>query len=150
MSFSQDTRINQELVGLSDSRIEKALRAIVDRMDIREQNNTWTKGQRGSYVALTSASEAIAVDLDASNNFSHVMTEDTTLSAPSNVTPGQSGVIHFTQHASAAKTLAFNAFWVFGVGAESTITTTTDGTAVMTYIVDPDGTTATCSWVNKA
>jgi len=150
MAFSSDTRINQELISFSDPRIEKAIRAIVDRMDIRELNNTWAKGQRGSYVELLSDAAAIAVDLDASNNFNHVMTENTTLSAPTNATAGQGGVIHFTQHASAAKTLAFNAFWAFGVSAESTITTTTSGTAVMTYIVDPSGESATCSWVNMA
>ena len=93
---------------------------------------------------------AIAVDLDLSNNYSHTLTENTTLAAPTHAVAGQSGVIHFTQHASAAKTLAFNAFWQFGTTDTHTMTTTLSGTAVMSYIVDPVGTSATCSLVNKA
>ena len=115
-----------------------------------DRNNTYTKAQRGAYVDLTSAAASIAVDLESSNNFSHTMTEDTTLAAPTNAIAGQSGVIHFTQHASAAKTLAFNAFWQFGLADTHTLTTTAGGTAVMTYIVDPAGTSATCSWMNKS
>lgn len=115
-----------------------------------DANNTWTKGQRGAFVALTSTTNSIAVNLNLSNNFNHTFTEDTTLAAPSNAVAGQSGAIHFTQHASAAKTLAFNAFWEFGLTDTHTMTTTTGGTAVMTYLIDPAGTSATCSWMNKS
>lgn len=118
--------------------------------DLPNTANTWTKAQRGAYTELTSTSASIAVDLALSNNFNHTLTEDTTLVAPSNVVSGQSGVIHFTQHASAAKTLAFASFWEFGVSDDFTMTTTLGGTAVMTYIVDPAGTSATCSWMNKS
>jgi hypothetical protein len=124
-----------------------------DNLDLKgslDANNTWTKAQRGAYVALTSTAASIAVNLDLSNNFSHTLTENTTLAAPTNAVAGQSGVIHFTQHASAAKTLAFNAFWEFGTTDVHTMTTTTGGTAVMSYVVDPAGTSATCSWVNKS
>lgn len=114
------------------------------------QNNTWTKAQRGAYVALTSSAASIVVDAALSNNFNHTLTENTTLAAPTNVVAGQSGVIHFTQHASAAKTLAFNTFWQFGLDATHVLTTTLNGTAVMSYIIDPAGTSATCSWVNKS
>lgn len=115
-----------------------------------DENNTWNVGQRGAFIALTSTSASIAVDLDLSNNFNHTLTEDTTLAAPTNAVAGQSGVIHFTQDASAAKTLAFNAFWEFGLTDTHTMTTTLSGTAVMSYVVDPAGTTATCSWMNKS
>jgi hypothetical protein len=112
--------------------------------------NTWTGAQRGAYVALTSTAASIAIDLDDSNNFNHTLTENTTLAAPTNAVAGQSGVIHFMQDATTAMSLAFDAFWGFGVGVTPTMTTTLGGTAVMSYIVDPVGTSATCSLVNKA
>jgi hypothetical protein len=77
---------------------------------------SWTKAQRGTPVALTSSGAAIAIDMSLGNNFSHTMTEDTTIGAPSNMVAGQSGAILITQHASAAKTLAFNAAWVLPRG----------------------------------
>jgi hypothetical protein len=114
------------------------------------ENNTWTKAQRGAFVALTSTAASIAVNLALSNNFNHTLTEDTELAEPTNVVAGQSGVIHFTQHASAAKTLALSTFWQFGIDADSTITTTLSGTAVMSYFVDPGALSATCTWMNKS
>lgn len=113
-------------------------------------SHTWSAPQRGTYTELISTAASIAIDLDVGNNFNHIMTEDTTLAAPTNAVAGQSGVIHITQHASAAKTLAFNAFWGFGAGATTEITTTTDGVSVISYVVDPSGTSATCAMVNKA
>ncbi len=108
------------------------------------QNNTYTKAQRGAFVALTSTAASIAVDLNLSNNFNHTLTENTTLAAPTNVVAGQSGVIHFTQHASAAKTLAFDAFWYFGA-ATDTISTTLGAKCAMSYIIEPGATRALCT-----
>ncbi len=111
---------------------------------------SWSASQSGPYHALTSTAASIAVNLGSGNNFNHTLTENTTLAVPTGAVAGQSGVIHFTQDASAAKTLAFNAFWGFGVGVTPEMTTTLSGTAVMGYIVDPGATSATCSWVNKS
>jgi hypothetical protein len=108
------------------------------------RNNTYNKAQRGAFDPLTSTSASIAVDLDLSNNFNHTLTENTTLSAPTNAVAGQSGVIHFTQHASAAKTLAFNAFWYFGA-TTPTISATLGAKCVVSYIVEPGATRAICS-----
>jgi hypothetical protein len=109
------------------------------------ETNTWTAGQRGAFVALTSASGSIAVDLDLSNNFNHTLTEDTTLAAPTNAVAGQSGVIHLTQHASAPKTLAYNAFWKFAGGTVPTLTATNGAIDVLSYVVNPGGTSAVCA-----
>jgi len=114
------------------------------------ENQTWTKGQRGAYVALTSSSASIGVDLALSNNFSHTLTENTTLANPSNSVAGQSGVIHFTQGSSVAYTLAKNAFWQFGLGSNHDMSMNLSGVSVMTYVIDPSGSSATCSWVNKS
>jgi len=109
------------------------------------QNNTWTKAQRGAYVALTSSANSIAIDLALSNNFTHTLTENTTLAAPSNVVAGQGGVIQFTQHASSAKTLAYNSFWRMGTGVSLTISTTVGSVNEFCYVVDSTGAFATCT-----
>jgi hypothetical protein len=94
-----------------------------------------TGGKAGSITALTSTGASIAIDLAADNNFSHTLTENTTLAAPSNPVPGQSGVITFTQHASSPKTLAYNSFWKFAGGTIPTLTATNSAVDVFTYYV---------------
>lgn len=95
----------------------------------------FTKTQTATPVSLTSTSASIAVDLSLSNNFSHTMTENTTLAAPSNAVAGTSGQIAFTQHASAAKTLAFNAAWISADGATPVISTAVGTVNLLTYYV---------------
>ncbi len=105
----------------------------------------WTKAQRGAAPAgLTSTTGATAIDLDTGNNFTMTMTENSTLSAPSNPVQGQSGCIVITQHASAAKTLAYNAFWKFPGGTVPALTTAVGAVDVFTYYVE-SATRATCA-----
>ena len=105
----------------------------------------WTKAQRGAAPAgLTSTAGATAIDLDTGNNFTMTMTENSTLSAPSNPVQGQSGCIVITQHASAAKTLAYNAFWKFPGGTVPALTTAVGAVDVFTYYVE-SATRATCA-----
>ena len=105
---------------------------------------TFTKAQRGQFVTLTSSGASIAVDLSLSNNYVHALTENTTLAAPSNVVAGQAGMIEFNQHASAPKTLAFNAFWKFPGGTVPTLTATNSAMDILSYTVNAAGTSATC------
>jgi len=114
---------------------------------LTSQNNTFTKAQRFAYTSLTSSAGSIAVDLSLANNFNHTLTENTTLAAPSNVVAGQKGVIEFTQHASAAKTLAYNSFWKWAGAAPVSISATVGSKNVMAYVVDSSGTFATCGMV---
>jgi len=107
--------------------------------------HTWTKAQRGAYVALTSSGASIAVDLSLANNFNHTMTENTTLAAPTNAVAGQAGVIEITQHASAAKTLAYNAFWKWDSGTSVAISATVGSVNVLCYVVGSTGAFATCT-----
>ena len=104
---------------------------------------TWTAAQRGTVTALTSSGASIAINLATTNNWSHTLTENTTLAAPSNPVAGQSGVITFTQHASAPKTLAYNTFWKFPGGVVPTLTATNSAIDVFTYYVI-SGTQAVC------
>ena len=97
--------------------------------------NTFTKTQSGSITALTSSSASIAVDLALNNHYSHTFTENTTLANPTNIVAGTSGSIFLTQHASAAKTLAFGAYWKFPAQTAPTITATAAVTDRIDYIV---------------
>ena len=101
--------------------------------------NTWDVTQRGAVTALTSSSGSIAINLAATNNYSHTLTENTTLAAPTNPVAGQSGCIVFTQHASSPKTLAFNSFWKFAGGTVPTLTATNSAVDVLTYYVCSSG-----------
>lgn len=96
----------------------------------------FTKAQRVTPVALTSSGASIAVDFALSNNFSHILTENTTLANPTNLVAGQSGQITLTQHASAAKTLAFDTYWKSADGVAQTISTTVDAINVIAYYVN--------------
>lgn len=107
---------------------------------------TFAGGKRGSVVALTSSSASVAIDLAAANNFSHTLVENTTLAAPSNAVAGQSGVVVFTQHASSAKTLAFNSFWKFAGGTVPTLSTSLGAVDSFAYYVE-SASRATCSLI---
>jgi hypothetical protein len=75
--------------------------------------HAWTKTQSVTPVALTSSGGSVAVNLSLSNNFSHTLTENTTLANPSSMVPGTTGQIAITQHSSAAKTLAYGSYWIY-------------------------------------
>lgn len=109
------------------------------------RNNTWTKAQRGAYSALLSVGGVVAIDLALSNNYNHTLTENTTLDAPTNPVAGQNGIIQITQHAAAAKTLAYNAFWRMGEGVSLTISTTLSSVNDLSYAVDSSGAFAVCT-----
>lgn len=121
---------------------------IVDGKGELRESNEWHKSNAGAYKSLTSSSASIAINLADSNNFKHTLTEDTTLAAPSNPTAGQAGVIQFNQHASAPKTLAFNAFWKWPGGTDGTLTATNSAVDVMSYVVDSSEAFATCVMLN--
>ena len=110
---------------------------------------TFTRGQSGQYVTLTSTSGSIAINLSLGNNFQHALTESTTLAAPSNISPGQAGIIEFTQNASSLKTLAFNSFWKFPSAAVPIITPTLSAVDVLSYVINSAGTAATCAMLGN-
>ena len=97
---------------------------------------SFSVAQRGTPTSLTSSSASIAVNLALANNFSHTLTENTTLANPTNIVAGQCGTIVFTQHASASKTLAFGSYWKFPGGTAPTLTTTLSAVDTMAYYVE--------------
>lgn len=96
---------------------------------------SWTKAQRGTPVALTSASNSIAIDLSLANNFTHTTSEDTTLAAPSNALAGQAGTIIFTQ-GNPVRTLAYNSFWKAPGGTAPTLTATVGAVDALSYYIE--------------
>ena len=72
------------------------------------------------------------------------MTENSTLSEPSNPVQGQSGCIVITQDAATPRTLAFDTFWKFPGGTVPTLTATAGAVDVFTYYIE-SATRATCA-----
>jgi hypothetical protein len=107
----------------------------------------YTAAQRGNVPSLTSTSNSIAIDLAVSNNFSHTLSENTTLAAPSNAVEGQSGVITITQDAATARTLAYNTFWDFGGGDVPAVSTALSSVNTFVYYVNAGGASATCNLI---
>lgn len=96
---------------------------------------TFSGAQKVSATALTSSGASIAIDLSANNNFTHTLTEITTIANPSNVVAGQSGSIQFTQHASSPKTLAYGSYYKFAGGTAPTLTATNSACDTLYYSV---------------
>lgn len=92
----------------------------------------FTKQQNFGAVALTSSSNHIAWNLDNAQSAQHTMTENTTLDNPTNIVDGGTYIIVVTQHASAAKTLAFGS--AYKIPSGFVLTTTLSGMCVMTFV----------------
>ena len=96
---------------------------------------TFSQSQRVSSTVLTSASNSIAIDFALNNNFSHTLTENTTLANPTNIVAGQSGAIHITQNAGTARTLAYGSYWKFAAGVVPSVSTTLGAQDTLFYSV---------------
>lgn len=91
----------------------------------------FTAAQRGDIVTLSDGA-TIAPDFDGGNNFAVTISGNRTLSNPTNIGAGQSGVIVITN--AGANTLAFGSYWKFPGGTAPTITAS--GTDVLVYYCD--------------
>lgn len=95
---------------------------------------SFTKGQRGTPVALTDAA-SVAVDLSLGNNFTLLCTSGVgatrALANPTNAVAGQSGLITITQASGGGNALTFSSNYKFagGSGQAPSLTTAT-GSAV--------------------
>lgn len=96
---------------------------------------TATAAKRGAVVVLTDGA-TITPDFAASNNFSVTLGGNRTLSNPSNLTAGQSGIIVITQDGTGSRTLAYGSNWKFANGAAPTLTTTANAVDVLAYYVE--------------
>lgn len=97
---------------------------------------TWTKAQRGTIVALTSAA-TVTADFATANNFSLTLAHNVTLANPSNLTAGQSGAVVITQaSAGGPYTVSYGTYWKFPGGTVPTKTTTASSVCVLLYYVE--------------
>lgn len=98
----------------------------------------WTKGQRGAPVALVDAI-TVAVDLSAANNFSLLTTSGVgatrQLGAPTNASPGQSGIIEVTQDTAGSRALTYASVWKFSGGIAPPLSTAANAIDLLTYYV---------------
>ena len=107
---------------------------------------SYTKAQRGTPVPLTDGT--VAVDLSLGNNFTLTLAENSTLSAPTNATAGQSGVIVVTQDSTGSRTLAYNSVYKFAGGTAPTLTTTASAVDVLAYYVESSSRITVTSLLN--
>ena len=91
-------------------------------------------GKAMTVTALSVATNAIAIDLSVSNNFSVTLQATTgqTLSAPTNPVAGQSGQINIKQNGTPS-TLAYNTFWKFPGGTIPSVSTTASAEDILVY-----------------
>jgi hypothetical protein len=73
--------------------------------------NTFTAAQRGAFVTLTDAA-TVAVDFSLANQFNLSLAGNRTLGVPTNVVPGQQGIINIYQDTTGTRTLAYS--WIYG------------------------------------
>ena len=100
-----------------------------------DENQTFSKAQRGSITALTDAAN-ISIDLNENNFYSVTLDGNRTLDNPTNVTPGQSGCIFITQDATTGgRTLAFGSNYDFAGGTAPTLSTGAGEVDVLSYVV---------------
>jgi hypothetical protein len=95
---------------------------------------TWPAAQRGKVVVLSSIDSTITPDFSAGNNFEFIAA-NSTLANPTNIVPGQSGVIVVTQGASGG-TLAFGDLYVFADDAPPELTETIGAIDRLFYYVE--------------
>lgn len=108
--------------------------AVTGTAAVLQQTQAYSKGQSGAVSALTYAS-TITLDLSTSNNFSTTLTGNVVFANPSNMVPGQSGVIVITQDATGSRVISFGTNWKFSNATVPVLTTTANAVDYLTYYV---------------
>ena len=99
---------------------------------------TFTKAQRGTIVTL-SDDASISSDFSAANHFVVTLGGNRTLSNPSNVVSGQTGIIRIVQDGTGSRTLAYASNWKFAGGSAPTLTTAANAVDILSYHVAASG-----------
>ena len=95
---------------------------------------TFDAATRGAIGTLTDGA-TITPDFAAANHFSATLAGNRTLANPTNLAPGQSGVIFITQDASGSRTLSYGSYWEFSSGSAPTLTTSANAVDALVYVV---------------
>ena len=83
---------------------------------------TFTKAQRGAFVALTDAA-TVALDLSLSNQYRLLLAGNRTLGVPTNIVEGQQGVIGIRQDTTGTRTLAYSWPYMWTGGTAGVLST---------------------------
>jgi len=110
----------------------------ISELGILDTAAEWTKQQNFNESALTSSSNAVAWNLDTAQCAVHVLTENTTISAPTNMNAGGTYILRVVQ-AAGVYTLAWNA--AFDWGAADTPAAPAANGDVVIFSFYSDGTT---------
>jgi len=94
-----------------------------------------TGGAAANITSVTQSSATITFDFALSCHHKVTLTQNATLAAPSNQAVGQSGSIFITQPSSGNYTVAYNAAFFFTGGSTPTLSTSSDATDRIDYIV---------------
>jgi hypothetical protein len=95
----------------------------------------YVSGNAAQNIATLTDAATIAVDMGTANNFSVTLGGNRTLGNPTNLLPGQSGIIYITQDGTGSRTLAYSSFWDFSNGTAPTLTTTAGAVDALIYSV---------------
>ena len=97
--------------------------------------NVWTKGNRGAEAALPATIGTVTLDLGQANNWGGTLTGNITLSNPSSMPVGQSGVIRIVNDAT-PRTIAFGSYWKAAAGSLPALTASAGATDDIVYYVE--------------
>jgi hypothetical protein len=95
----------------------------------------YVNGNAASNIAVLTDGATITPDFGTANNFSVTLAGNRTLANPTNLEPGQSGVIYITQDGTGGRTLAYGTFWDFPGATVPSLTTTGNAVDVLVYSV---------------
>ena len=110
-------------------------------------SKTFTAPVIAPVVSLTDAA-SVVVNMALGNNFALTLAGNRTLSAPTGVTPGQTGHIYLVQDGTGSRTLAYNSAYVFVSGTAPTLSTAANAVDLLVY--NAQTTTAISTLVVKA
>ena len=90
-----------------------------------------------AYQGLDSLTDntTIQIDMSLGNNFNVTLGGARTLGTPTNLNPGQSGVIYVSQDATGSRTLAYSSVWRFPSGTAPTLSTAANTVDAIAYSV---------------
>ena len=101
----------------------------------KDENNTFTKAQRGSTQTAGSQTGSVTLDFDTYQHFVLTATGNVTLANPTTESVGQSGIIVFIQDGTGSRTLSLGTDYETAGGSGLTISTAANAVDVIPYFV---------------
>lgn len=108
----------------------------IDALGLRaDQKNTFSRAQIGAVAPLPATTGVVTLDLAESNNWEGTLTGSITLANPTNITPGQSGVIRLVNGAT-PYSIAYGSYWKAPGGLLPQLTGVAGAVDVFGYYVE--------------